>query len=199
MILSNIYFESKNDVVWLGVHEREEHIIKVFQIGIIKVSNILFLIKNSSFSYLFISIHPYLIKHQIMYSVSKTNFWTNKFNRFKKLNITWSDKLQFSVLPLNSHTEYHLIILPPFIRQFKLLFLPAKRHLWVSYHRIEHFNLYHIILSILETQRLAVIILLCVWVAPSIRVHKVSTVSYRLVVVKFIFIFLYCVSEHNSE
>ena len=64
---------------------------------------------------------------------------------------------------------------------------------------IKNLDFDDIIVSILETQGLAIVVFISIRVAPSIRVHEVGAMPNGLIVIELILIFLYSVSEHHSE
>ena len=103
------------------------------------------------------------------------------------------------MLTLNSQTEHHLVVLSPLVGQFKGLLLPTEGHFWKSYQLWEDLNLHNVIVGILEPQRLAIVVLVMIRVAPPVAIQQITSMICVFVVVKIEFVSLANSLEHDSD
>jgi len=110
-----------------------------------------------------------------------------------------SNQLNLSMLSLYSHTKNHFLIVSFLIGKLKFLFLPTKCHFGKPYDFIKYLYFDYISYSILKTQRFTIKIFIVVGIAPSIRIHQVSTMTNITIIVKLVLIFLNSVSKHYTQ
>lgn len=107
--------------------------------------------------------------------------------------------MHLCVLSFNPNTKYHLIIRPFFIWQLKFILLPAKYHLGKPNYFVKNLYFYHISISIFKAQWFAVEILVMIWITPPVCIHQIGSMSNIFIVVKFVLVFFYSISEHDSK
>lgn len=100
---------------------------------------------------------------------------------------------------LDAQTEHHLVVFSLLVWQLELLLLPPKLHPRKSDQLGEHLHLYHVVVRELEPQRLAVVILVMVRVAPPVTVQQVTPVPRVLVVVELELVLLAGPLEHHPQ
>lgn len=100
---------------------------------------------------------------------------------------------------LDPQTKDHLVVLPLLVGQLELLLLPPKSHLGKPNHLCKDLHLYSVVVRVLETQRLAVVVLVVVRVAPSVAVQQIAPVPCVLVVVKLELVPLTNSLEHDPQ
>lgn len=100
---------------------------------------------------------------------------------------------------LDPHTEEQFIRGSLLVGKLEFLFLPTKGHFGEADNCFENLHLDHIVVSVLEPQRFAVVVFVVVRIAPSVAVHQVASVLNILVVIELEFILLDCSSVHHAH
>ena len=103
------------------------------------------------------------------------------------------------MLALDPHAEDHLVVGTRLVRDLELFLLPPEGHLRKTDHLGKHLHLHHVVIRKLESQRLAVVVLIVVRVTPAVAVQQVAPMPHVLVVVEFELVPFAGSLEHDSE